>query len=193
MIAEELSQLFINGAAAVIVLPLWVILMIWLNSVMSFVASKKLTFNLSIFTSAAAIVFSICGICFCLNNQQSSAEWNVMWLSAQDLQVFLGTLIDNISAALMLFTSVILLLLEIYSYGYFKEDKNFHKFFLLFNFLKFSLFGLILSSNAVQAFIFWELSGAASYFLVNFWHERKSVSDAAKNMFIIDKIGALHF
>jgi NADH-quinone oxidoreductase subunit L len=42
-------------------------------------------------------------------------------------------------------------------------------------------------------FIFWELVGFSSYFLINHWHEKKSASDAAKKAFIVNRVGDFGF
>jgi len=36
----------------------------------------------------------------------------------------------------------------------------------------FSMLGLVISGSLLQIFIFWQLTGACSYLLIAFWHER---------------------
>jgi NADH-quinone oxidoreductase subunit L len=42
-------------------------------------------------------------------------------------------------------------------------------------------------------FIFWELVGFSSYFLINHWNEKASASDAAKKAFIVNRVGDMAF
>lgn len=185
----EVSGFLINSSFAMLLLPLWVAVMIILNAAVPFVSSRKLTLNLSLGVSLIGIIFSVCALYFCLFSQNAAAENNLLWLNTGDLRVSLGTLVDGLSAVIMLFFSVIFFLVQVYSYGYVKEEKNFHRFFIFLNLLNFSLTGLILSSNLVQTVIFWELSGVFVYFLINYWYTKKSASDAAKKTYLINKIG----
>jgi NADH-quinone oxidoreductase subunit L len=42
-------------------------------------------------------------------------------------------------------------------------------------------------------FIFWELVGFSSYFLINHWREKQSASDASKKAFIVNRVGDFGF
>ena len=53
--------------------------------------------------------------------------------------------------------------------------------------------GLLLSSNIIQMYIFWELVGIASYLLIGFFHKEEDVSKSAKKVFFINRIGDLAF
>ncbi|MBM3939597.1 MAG: NADH-quinone oxidoreductase subunit L [SAR202 cluster bacterium] len=56
-----------------------------------------------------------------------------------------------------------------------------------------SMLGLVLSSNLIQLFIFWELVGLSSYLLIGFYHWRPSAAAAAKKAFIVTRIGDFGF
>ncbi len=53
----------------------------------------------------------------------------------------------------------------------------------------FSMLGLVLAGNVAMVFVFWELVGICSYFLIGFYIERKSASNAANKAFIVNRIG----
>jgi len=42
----------------------------------------------------------------------------------------------------------------------------------------FSMLGLVVAGNVAMVFVFWELVGICSYFLIGFYIERKSASNA---------------
>jgi NADH-quinone oxidoreductase subunit L len=66
----------------------------------------------------------------------------------------------------------------------------------IFSFLSlfcFSMLGLVLAGNIFQVFIFWELVGVCSYFLIGFYTERKSASTAANKAFIMNRVGDFGF
>ncbi len=51
------------------------------------------------------------------------------------------------------------------------------------------MLGLVLAGNVAMVFVFWELVGICSYFLIGFYIERKSASNAANKAFIVNRIG----
>ena len=56
-----------------------------------------------------------------------------------------------------------------------------------------SMAGLVLSSNIVQMYVFWELVGVCSYLLIGFWFNRPAAAAAAKKAFIVTRIGDFGF
>ena len=53
--------------------------------------------------------------------------------------------------------------------------------------------GLVLAGNVAMVFVFWELVGICSYFLIGFYVERKSASTAANKAFIMNRVGDFGF
>ncbi|MCA9213888.1 MAG: NADH-quinone oxidoreductase subunit L [Planctomycetales bacterium] len=66
---------------------------------------------------------------------------------------------------------------------------RFHRFFQALSLFCFSMLGLVLAGNIVMTFVFWELVGICSYFLIGFYVERKSASTAANKAFIVNRVG----
>ena len=56
-----------------------------------------------------------------------------------------------------------------------------------------SMLGLVMASNVVQLFVFWELVGLCSYLLIGFWFHRPAAAAAAKRAFIVTRIGDFGF
>jgi len=63
------------------------------------------------------------------------------------------------------------------------------RFFQYLSLFCFSMLGLVLSGNIAMVFVFWELVGICSYFLIGFYVERKSASTAANKAFIVNRVG----
>jgi NADH-quinone oxidoreductase subunit L len=53
----------------------------------------------------------------------------------------------------------------------------------------FSMLGILIAGNLAMVFIFWELVGICSWFLIGFYFERKSASTAANKAFIVNRVG----
>jgi len=66
---------------------------------------------------------------------------------------------------------------------------RFHRFFQYLSLFCFSMLGLVIAGNIAQVFVFWELVGVCSYFLIGFYIERKSASNAANKAFIVNRVG----
>ena len=62
------------------------------------------------------------------------------------------------------------------SHGHLHRPGRFHRFFAFMSLFSFSMLGLVLAGNIFMVFIFWELVGVCSYFLIGFYTERKSAS-----------------
>jgi NADH-quinone oxidoreductase subunit L len=48
---------------------------------------------------------------------------------------------------------------------------------------------MVIAGNVAMVFVFWELVGICSYFLIGFYIERKSASNAANKAFIVNRVG----
>jgi NADH-quinone oxidoreductase subunit L len=79
------------------------------------------------------------------------------------------------------------------SHGHLHRPGRYHRFFAFFSLFSFSMLGLVLAGNIFMVFIFWELVGICSYFLIGFYTERKSASDAANKAFIMNRVGDFGF
>ncbi len=70
-----------------------------------------------------------------------------------------------------------------------KRHGRFHRFFQYMSLFCFSMLGLVVAGNILMVFVFWELVGICSYFLIGFYIERKSATNAANKAFIVNRIG----
>ena len=51
------------------------------------------------------------------------------------------------------------------------------------------MLGIVIAGNVAMVFVFWELVGICSYFLIGFYFERHSASTAANKAFIVNRVG----
>ncbi|MCE9606223.1 MAG: NADH-quinone oxidoreductase subunit L [Planctomycetia bacterium] len=72
---------------------------------------------------------------------------------------------------------------------YLTRPGRFHRFFQYLSLFCFSMLGLVIAGNIAMVFVFWELVGVCSYFLIGFYIERKSASNAANKAFIVNRVG----
>lgn len=120
-------------------------------------------------------------------------EFAYNWFNTGSTIIQIGFLIDGLSGVMLIVVSTVSLLIQIYSIGYMHEDARYSRYFAYLSLFTFSMLGLVLSNNFLQIFIFWELVGVCSYFLIGFWFEKRKAADAGKKAFITTKIGDFGF
>src|SRR5439155_21329255 len=108
-------------------------------------------------------------------------------------QVDFGLRFDPLSLLMVLVVTGVASVIHIYSLGYMREDPGLPRYFASLSLFTFSMLGIVLANNFVELFIFWELVGVSSYFLIGFWFERPAAADAGKKAFITNRLGDFGF
>ncbi len=129
------------------------------------------------------------------------------------LEISIGYYIDLLTVLMFCMVTFIASCIHIYSFGYMHEEEHevtdhevtvhdghhlhrpgrFARFFQYMSLFCFSMLGLVLSGNIAMVFVFWELVGICSYFLIGFYVERQSASNAANKAFIVNRVGDFGF
>lgn len=118
---------------------------------------------------------------------------SVPWIELPGLSVGFGFLVDHLSVLMLLVVGAVGSAIHIYSYEYMRGDAGFSRYFAGLGLFMFSMYGIVVSGNLIQLFIFWELVGLSSYVLIGFWYERGAAADAAKKALITNRIGDFGF
>ncbi len=125
------------------------------------------------------------------------------------LKLTIGYYIDTLTVTMFCMVTLIASCIHIYAVGYMHDELHeytdhevtladghhlhrrgrFHRFFQYFSLFSFSMLGICVSGNLAMTFVFWELVGICSYFLIGFYIERQSASTAANKAFIVNRIG----
>jgi len=123
------------------------------------------------------------------------------WISAGDLTIPFGFLVDQVSVTMMTVVTLVSTVVHIYSIGYMDHDKSFNRFFSYLSAFVFSMMILVMSDNFAGLFIGWEGVGVCSWLLIGFWYhkadqtreENPSISPswAANEAFIVNRIADL--
>ena len=126
-----------------------------------------------------------------------------------DLKLTIGYYIDTLTVVMFCVVTLIASCVHIYSVGYMHDELDdftdpevtcadgnklvrrgrFHRFFQYLSLFSFSMLGICLAGNLAMVFVFWELVGICSYFLIGFYIERRSACNAANKAFIVNRIG----
>ena len=123
------------------------------------------------------------------------------WISAGDLNVPFGFVVDQISVTMMTVVSLVSTVVHVYAIGYMDHDKSFNRFFSYLSAFVFSMMILVMSDNFLGLFIGWEGVGVCSWLLIGFWYHKPdqaradnpsiSPSWAANEAFIMNRIADL--
>jgi proton-translocating NADH-quinone oxidoreductase chain L len=125
------------------------------------------------------------------------------------LQITIGYYIDLLTVTMFCMVTLIASCIHIYALGYMHDELHdytdhevklsngehlhrpgrFHRFFQYFSLFSFSMLGICIAGNLAMVFVFWELVGICSYFLIGFYIERHSASTAANKAFIVNRVG----
>ena len=120
------------------------------------------------------------------------------WLIIGGHSINFGIYVDALTCVMMLFSSLISTLIFVYSIGYMKhEGVKRRRYFAEVSLFLASMLGLVMSSNFLEMFIFWEIMGVCSYLLIGFWSFRHADGDeasdnaarAAKKAFLVTRLG----
>lgn len=128
-----------------------------------------------------------------LLNGSAGAQSTATWLAAGPLQIQFGVRLDSISILMLLVVTGVGGLIHWYSQAYMVKDKGYSRYFACLSFFIFAMLGVVLATNFIQMFVFWELVGVSSYLLIGFWFEKPAAADASKKAFLTNRIGDFGF
>ena len=100
-----------------------------------------------------------------------------------------GIYIDHLALVMVIMVSFVSLMIHLFATYYMGKDPNKHVYFAETALFTSGMLGLILASNLVILFLFWELVGLCSYLLIGFWYFKPNAASAAKKAFIVTRVG----
>jgi NADH-quinone oxidoreductase subunit L len=125
---------------------------------------------------------------------QSITALKYTWLEfSPGLSIDMGILIDAPSVMMLVVVSFVSLMVHVFSLGYMKGEERFATYYAFLSLFTFSMLGLVLSTNILQIYIFWELVGVSSFLLIGFYYDKPSAVAAAKKAFIVTRFADLGF
>ncbi|MFM1997130.1 MAG: NADH-quinone oxidoreductase subunit [Planctomycetota bacterium] len=137
-----------------------------------------------------------------------AGDWYTLY-EGGGLKLSIGWYIDALTVLMFVVVTLIATCIHIYASGYMHDELHdvtdhevhlsagghlhrpgrFPRFFQALSLFCFSMLGILIAGNLAMVFIFWELVGICSWFLIGFYFERKSASTAANKAFIVNRVG----
>lgn len=151
---------------------------------------KRTGTTASLFLTGASLVLSLLVLFERFGTGVKDYVWNnFSWLTFGDVTLKFGFEITNLNAMMLVVVTIVAFLVNLYSLGYMKDDERIATFFGYVSLFTFSMLGLVISTNLLQLYIFWELVGVCSFLLVGFWYHKPEARAAAKKAFLVTRIG----
>jgi len=175
---------------AIFLLPLFSLVFISLVLRPFFNDRPKLSGYLIISCLTAALGLSIWVLA---GSGDSPIESTIEWAVVGDFTINLGFLADDLTQIMLIVVTGVSLMVQIYSQGYMHGDPGYHRYFAFMSLFTMSMLGLVLASNLLLLYVFWEGVGLGSYLLIGFWFHRPSAAAAAKKAFIVTRFGDFGF
>ena len=148
--------------------------------------------RLSACLSLAAVTVSLGAAIFLLGTHwdlEKPIQYTARWLVSGDINIPLGYLLDPTSLLMLTTVALISFLIQVYSLGYMADDPGFSRYYAFLSLFVWAMMCLALAPNLFQLYIFWELVGLSSYFLIGFWYEKFSASQAGKKALVMTCVG----
>jgi NADH:ubiquinone oxidoreductase subunit 5 (subunit L)/multisubunit Na+/H+ antiporter MnhA subunit len=137
-----------------------------------------------------------------------AGDWYSLYEGGR-LRLSIGWYIDSLTVLMFVVVTLIATCIHVYASGYMHDELHdvtdhevhlasggdlhrpgrYPRFFQALSLFCFSMLGLVIAGNLAMVFVFWELVGICSWFLIGFYYERQSASNAANKAFIVNRIG----
>jgi NADH-quinone oxidoreductase subunit L len=137
-----------------------------------------------------------------------AGDWYTLYEGGR-LRLSIGWYIDALTVLMFVVVTFIATCIHVYASGYMHDELHgvtdhevtladghhlhrpgrFPRFFQALSLFCFSMLGIVIAGNLAMVFVFWELVGICSWFLIGFYYERRSASTAANKAFIVNRVG----
>ncbi len=129
-------------------------------------------------------------VCSLLLVPAALAGQDVTWTAAGPLGISFTLTADALAVFMALVSSLVGAVIMLFSFDYISHYKNQDEYYLMATLFLGAMMGLVFSANLIFLFVFWEITGIASWRLIGFYRSRTDVLRADK-AFLITAFGAL--
>ena len=112
-----------------------------------------------------------------------------LWFQSGAIQLQFGFILDGPSLMFGVVVAFITACIMLYSIDYMAQDPGKTRYFAMLSFFAWSMLSFVYAVDLLQSFIFWELVGLSSFFLIGFWFEKPEAAGAARKAFLMTRVG----
>lgn len=171
-----------------IYLLLYATLLITLTIFRKEVTYKGIYYVLTTFLSVFAIYLCVIFTKVVIYAGLSEIDWYLNGINWYSIEIAIALRLDALSYLFTLLVVIIGLATNFYILNYFKYEAHEDVFALLINWFMFSMVILVLGNNIFTLFLGWESIGLSSFFLINFWSNRRGTIKSSFKAFVFNKI-----
>lgn len=140
------------------------------------------------------IVSAVCALAaLALFDGQPRAIVIMPWIVSGDIAIEWSLYLDSLSIVMVALVTSIAALIHVYALDYMKDDASLTRFFCYLSLFTFAMLMLVSGGNLLVLFFGWEGVGLCSYWLIGFWHTKRSASVAAVKALIYNRFGDTAF
>src|SRR6185437_2151757 len=111
------------------------------------------------------------------------------WMTAGGFHAEIAFYLNALSVLMVLVVTFVSFLIHLYSAEFMIEDEGYGRFFCYMNLFVASMVTLLLGNNLLLLYLGWEGVGLCSYLLIGFWYTDPANGRAARNAFIVTRVG----
>jgi len=131
---------------------------------------------------------------------QAAFDHSFHWATLGTIPIMLGINLDSLTVIMFMMVALVSFWIFVFSLGYMSGHSDeidgqskYHRFFTFLSLFGFSMLGLVVANSILFLFVFWELVGVCSYFLIGFYFDKKFASDAGIKAFVTNRVGDFGF
>lgn len=149
-----------------------------------------------VMTTASAFLFVgllAAGVVFHCIESEHYGFMSFTWFQLGDQPFDISVYVGERTIRMLLLVMLVSFLVHVYSVTYMAGDAAIKRYYAALGFFTFSMLGIVLTTNLLLMFVFWELVGFSSYMLIGHWRHQPAAAAAAKKAFVMNRIGDAGF
>jgi NADH-quinone oxidoreductase subunit L len=183
-----------ESQAEIINITLMSALLPLLSAILSTIVPSRYSWTLALLAPLLLCAAAILSLIALVKHEDTSRVLSTIeWFRLGEYTVNASIFINHTTITMVMVVSVVSFLVHLFSVGYMAGEAGIKRYFAMLGFFTFAMQGIVLSDNLLLLFVFWELVGFSSYFLIGHWNEKKESGYAAQKAFVMNRIGDAGF
>ncbi len=94
------------------------------------------------------------------------------WFSSGQLSIVIALSLDKLALGMGTLFALLLYITQRFSVNYLHRERGYFRFFMILDLFTAAMLLIVLSGNALTAFLGWEMAGLSSYLLIAYAYDR---------------------
>jgi NADH:ubiquinone oxidoreductase subunit 5 (subunit L)/multisubunit Na+/H+ antiporter MnhA subunit len=143
---------------------------------------------ISLLSAAGLLIFSLLK-----PGQLPAALPLIDWFSSGQLSIVIALSLDKLALGMGTLFALLLYITQRFSVNYLHRERGYFRFFMILDLFTAAMLLIVLSGNALTAFLGWEMAGLSSYLLIAYAYDRPVATTNASRVFITNRLGDAGF